>query len=85
VARLVLDVHTSPQQAGRVFAAARPRHAVYTHFVVAGKIGKNAPTPADIEAATRETYSGPLELGEDLMTIRIGDTIAVARHQSQHP
>ena len=28
---------------------------------------------------TRKTYSGPLELGEDLMVIEIGDTVTVRR------
>lgn len=75
----VLAVHTSPQEAGRVFAAARPRLAVYTHFVVGGRLGSDAATPADFEAATRETYKGPLALGEDLMTIHIGETITIDR------
>lgn len=75
----VLAVHTSPQEAGRVFAAAKPRLAVYTHFVVGGRTGSDAPTPADFEAATRETYAGPLALGEDLMTIHVGETITIDR------
>ena len=32
-------------------------------------------------AATRETCSGQLELGEDLMTIDIGDRVTVERQQ----
>jgi len=28
-------------------------------------------------AQTRKTYSGPLEVGEDLMSIEIGDTVEV--------
>jgi hypothetical protein len=30
-------------------------------------------------AGTRTTYSGAVEIGEDLMTIEVGDTIAVRR------
>lgn len=78
-ARDILALHTSPQDAGRIFAATKPRLAVYTHFVVAGGVGAAAPTTADFLAATRETYSGPLEAGEDLMSVTIGDTIAIER------
>jgi ribonuclease Z len=75
LAKRVLSVHTSPQEAGRVFSSAKPRLAVYTHI---GAVGGAGPT-ADFIAATRETYSGPLEFGEDLMTINIGDTVSVER------
>jgi ribonuclease Z len=30
-------------------------------------------------APTRKTYAGPLELGEDLMVIEVGETVAVRR------
>ena len=33
----------------------------------------------DIVAETRETYAGPLVLGEDLMSFDIGDSISVTR------
>ena len=39
-------------------------------------------TPPSIEeliTATRETYAGPLEVGEDLVSFHIGDEIAVRR------
>ena len=75
----ILSLHTTPREAGRIFAATKPRLAVYTHIAVAGAIGAAAPTSADFIAATRETYSGALEAGEDLMTITIGDTVVVER------
>jgi ribonuclease Z len=40
-------------------------------------IGLLAPTLADIEADTRQTYAGPLQLGEDLMVFEIGDAVTV--------
>lgn len=83
VAKTILAVHTTPEEAGRVFAAAKPRLAVYTHFVVAGQLN-NAPTPADYVAATRATYDGPLEAGEDLMTIHIGQMITIDRSATPH-
>ena len=79
LAKRILSVHTSPQEAGRVFSSAKPRLAVYTHIGAVGGAGQTAPQPADFIAATRETYSGPLEFGEDLMTINIGDTVGVER------
>ena len=33
----------------------------------------------DLVAETRETYDGPLEVGEDLMSFEIGDTVTVKR------
>jgi hypothetical protein len=32
-----------------------------------------------LEAQTRETYDGPLVLGEDLMTFDLGETVRVTR------
>ena len=72
----ILAHHTSPQEAGRVFSTAKPRLAVYAHISSAGGA---APQPAEYIAATRETYNGPLEFGEDLMTINIGDAVTVER------
>ena len=80
-AKRILAHHTSPQEAGRVFSAAKPRLAVYAHISAAGGAGPTAPQPPDYIAATRETYSGPLEFGEDLMTINIGDEVTVERRQ----
>lgn len=60
--------HTSPEQAGQIFARVKPRLAVYSHIVP-------SPTTAeDLIQATRRTYDGPLAVGYDLMTIRIGPT-----------
>ncbi len=66
--------HTLPEQAGEVFRRAKPRLAVYTHLLLLG----NA-TADDLIPATRQTYDGPLEIGEDLMQIEIGPEIRVKR------
>jgi ribonuclease Z len=34
----------------------------------------------EMVAETRETYDGPLQLGEDLMSFEIGDKITVRRY-----
>ena len=36
-------------------------------------------TEQDVIAPTRKAYAGPLELGEDLMVIEIGETVVVRR------
>lgn len=63
----VLGHHISPQVAGRTFAEVEPELAVYSHVV---RIGGAVPME-DIVESTRETYSGPLEVGKDLMQVRI--------------
>ena len=65
----ILARHISPEQAGTLFARAKPRLAVFTHIV---------PSPAtaeDLIPATRRTYAGPLAISYDQMTIVIGDTV----------
>lgn len=65
----VISHHTSPEQAGTIFARIKPRLAVYSHIVP-------SPTTAeDLIGPTRRTYAGPLAVGYDLMTIVIGDTV----------
>jgi ribonuclease Z len=78
----IMSHHTIPRMAGTVFARAKPRLAVYTHFILRSTPEMGAPTLDDVVAQTRETYSGPIELGEDLMSFEIGDTIAVRRFGS---
>jgi ribonuclease Z len=65
--------HTTLDKAGIVFSRIKPRLAVYSHFLG---------TPERLVAGTRKTYSGPLVVGEDLMTIEIGDRVEV-RHFPQ--
>ena len=69
----ILAHHISPEDAGRLFAAAQPKLAVYSHVVLSGlpSEGIPFPTPADVLAATSTTYSGPVIVGTDLMSFRI--------------
>lgn len=60
--------HTSAEETGIVFSRVKPRLAVYAH-------GGNA----QVAAEARKHYRGPLEVGEDLMVIRIGEKIDVQR------
>lgn len=82
-ARIILALHTTPEEAGTVFARVKPRLAVYSHIVlVTTDPAFTEPTSADVLKLTRRTYDGPLEMGEDLMTISIGDKIHVHRSAS---
>ncbi len=63
----IMAHHSTPAQAGEIFTRVKPRLAVYSHY----------PDDADLINATRKTYSGPLQVGEDLMTIDIGHTVEV--------
>jgi ribonuclease Z len=72
-AKNIVAYHTTPEQAGEVFARVKPRLAVYSHVCMPGA------TEQDLIPATRKTYGGPLQLGEDLMAIDIGETIDVRR------
>jgi len=67
----VINHHTTPEQAGTVFSQVKPKLAVYSHVV---PFNVNA---LDLVAHTRKTYAGPLEVGEDLMSIEIGEKIEV--------
>ncbi len=78
--QLIIDHHTTPEQAGVVFERAGPRLAVYTHYVLLS--GPNVPEVSirEVIERTRTTYSGPLQAGEDLMRFVVGDTIDVIPH-----
>ena len=63
--------HTTAEQAGSIFTQVKPKLAVSSHIV-----------PGDarnLGAQTRKTYSGPLEVGEDLMSFDIGESVVVHR------
>lgn len=67
----VLAHHASAEEAGKVFTRVAPKLAVYSHIV--------PPDAPNLVPDTRKTYSGPLEVGEDLMIIEIGDQVGVKR------
>lgn len=75
----ILNHHTSPQEAGRVFAQTKPKLAAFTHLVMLASETVTAPTVDELIAATRETYAGPLQVGEDLMSFEIGETVIARR------
>jgi ribonuclease Z len=81
----IIGHHTTPREAGLVFAQTKPKLAAYTHFLQLGTERIPPPTIDDIIAETRTTYSGPLAVGEDLMAFEIGETVSVRRTQLSSP
>jgi ribonuclease Z len=67
----VLTGHTSPEDAGSLFHEVNPKMAVFNHLILVGV------TPEMLEMRTRKTYSGPLMIGQDLMTFNIDDTVSI--------
>lgn len=67
----IVGHHTTAEQAGSIFSQVKPKLAVYSHIV-----------PGDAKelvASTRKSYSGALEVGEDLMSFTIGENVTVHR------
>src|ERR1700722_19680604 len=67
--KTIIEHHTTPEQAGIVFTRVKPKLAVYSHIV--------PPDVPEVIPHTRKSYAGPLEVGEDLMSIEIGDKTEV--------
>lgn len=74
VIKAIESVHTTPTQAGEVFAAVKPKLAVFYH------IDPGEAFAAELRRDAGKNYNGPLEVGEDLMSISIGDDITVQQH-----
>jgi ribonuclease Z len=81
----IIAHHTTPRDAGRVFAQTRPKLAAYTHIVRIGNERFAPPTIDQMVTETRETYGGPLVVGEDLMAFDIGETVSVSRATAPRP
>ena len=62
-----------------MFECAKPKLAAYTHLVFLASKRIPAASVGDLIAETRETYGGPLAVGEDLMSFQIGETVRVQR------
>lgn len=60
--------HTTPEQAAGIFSRVSPRLAVFSH----------SPGTTAIVDRTKRSYSGRVEMGEDLMVIDIGDEVRVS-------
>ncbi len=78
----ILGFHTSPEDAGKLFDLIKPRLAVYSHIVLLTADPSVAPPTIDeLATRTQKVYKGPLEIGEDLLSIEIGDKIKVSKYK----
>jgi ribonuclease Z len=73
-AKAIAEHHTDGTEAGGVFQRVKPKLAVFSHF----NLDPQATLPL-----VRQTYAGPVEFGEDLMRIDVGDTVVVRRFAAQ--
>jgi ribonuclease Z len=73
----IMAHHTTAREAGLVFARTQPKLAAYTHLALLGGDGVSPPTLDDLVAETRQTYDGPLAVGEDLMSFSIAETVHI--------
>ena len=67
----IAEHHTDPAEAGMVFEKVKPKLAMFSHYT--------GGVTATALPLVRQNYSGPLEFGEDGMTIDVGETISVRR------
>jgi ribonuclease Z len=75
----IMAHHTTAREAGMVFSRTQPRLAAFTHLVFLASETTGPASIADLVAQTRETYGGPLEVGEDLMSFTINDQVTTRR------
>ena len=66
--------HTTPEQAAEVFSRVKPKLAVYSHIVSNWGLKDE-----ELTLRTRELYSGPFEVGEDLMSFVVADSVRTER------
>jgi len=77
--RRIVGHHTTPEEAGTVFAKVNPKLAVYTHLVMLSAPGIPEESLASLVERTRTTYKGPLVIGEDLMSFVVDDKVSIFR------
>jgi ribonuclease Z len=74
----ILTHHSTPEQTAMVFTEVRPKLAVYSHIV---KL--YGATEQEILKRAKANYSGPIIMGEDLMSFSINDKVSVSIWQKK--
>ena len=74
----IVALHTTPEQAAKVFNEVKPKLAAYSH--IAKPYGNS---DDEIMKRTKAIYSGALIMGKDLMSFSISDTISVDSGQNK--
>ena len=70
-AMYIAEDHTDGAEAGKVFDRVKPKLAIFSHY--------GGLDPQATLALVRQNHSGPVEFGEDLMTIEIASQVSVRR------
>jgi ribonuclease Z len=76
-AQRLAAVHTSPEDAARVFRSARPYLAVYSQMLLLDV------TTDELVRRTRNAYRGPVEAGHDLMVIEVQNEVQIRSQPSE--
>ena len=71
--------HTTAEQAGKIFNAVKPKLAAYSH--ISKLYGRNE---QELLKRTKTNYSGPVIIGEDLMSFSIDDSVSVMPWQKNN-
>jgi ribonuclease Z len=79
----IMAHHTTAREAGTIFERTKPKLAAFTHLVFPATEQIPPASVDELIAETRKTYRGPLEVGEDLMSFEIGETVHVKRTVSK--
>ena len=74
-ARTIAEHHTDAVEGARVFQRINPKLVVFSHA---------NPAPVPTLAAVKESYTGRVEFGTDLMRIDIGDEVTVRPFDSEN-
>ena len=77
----ILGFHTSPEDAAKVFEQSKPKLVIYSHIVLlTAEPSLPPPTVNEVISRTQKIYKGPLQMGEDLLSIEIGDSVKVTKY-----
>jgi ribonuclease Z len=81
VLKPVINKLTTPEQASAIFLKTKPRLAVFSH-IVKKELPADAGDNVIIERTRKAGYAGPLVMGQDRMTIEVGDQVTAVPPQS---
>jgi len=73
----IMSHHTQPKQVAKIFTVTQPKLAVFSHIVVFTEKGPDLSSDGEekMMEVVRQTYDGPVVLGQDLMAFEVGDTV----------
>jgi ribonuclease Z len=75
--RSIIGIHTTPEDAARVFKQARPYLAIYSHILLFDV------SEDELVRRTQAGYPGALQIGRDLMVIEIQNEVQVRAAPSE--